>query len=103
MAEEDNLDWLMNWYSSHCDGDWEHGYGITIENIDNPGWHLKIDLTDTELESVMFDDIVHNLDDETSWWSCSRSGAEFNAFCGPLELSSVIGVFRKWAIANHSQ
>jgi len=32
------LKWLQQWYSEHCDGAWEHGFGITIETIDNPGW-----------------------------------------------------------------
>lgn len=38
------IQWLQNWYSSNCDGDWEHDYGITIETIDNPGWNIKIDV-----------------------------------------------------------
>lgn len=103
MAEDDSLDWLMKWYHSHCDGDWEHGYGITIENIDNPGWHLRVELTGTELEATTFEDINYNLDDETSWWSCFRRGTEFHAYCGPFELSAVIGVFRKWATAIHTR
>lgn len=32
----DILKWLENWYSSNCDGDWEHLYGITIRTLDNP-------------------------------------------------------------------
>jgi hypothetical protein len=28
---------LEAWYASRCDGEWEHGYGISIETLDNPG------------------------------------------------------------------
>lgn len=38
------LKWLENWYSSNCDGDWEHGYGIRIETLDNPVWAVRINL-----------------------------------------------------------
>jgi hypothetical protein len=45
------LKWLQAWYSSQCNGDWEHGNGIRIASIDNPGWHVAINLNETELES----------------------------------------------------
>ena len=35
--KENMLEWLMNWYESNCDGDWEHSYGVKIESLDNPG------------------------------------------------------------------
>ncbi len=31
---------LEKWFENHCDGTWEHHYGITIETSDNPGWIL---------------------------------------------------------------
>ena len=43
------INWLENWYSSQCDGSWEHFYGIKIETLDNPGWAVEIDLCETEL------------------------------------------------------
>jgi hypothetical protein len=46
----DNLEWLQQWYLSHCNEDWEHQYGISIKNIDNPGWHLSVDLVGTEVQ-----------------------------------------------------
>ena len=45
----DNLIWLINWYTSHCDGDWEHIFGIKIGTLDNPGWHIQISIEETEL------------------------------------------------------
>jgi hypothetical protein len=34
---EDLLEWLMRWYAAHCDGEWEHTYGVVIDTLDNPG------------------------------------------------------------------
>ena len=36
----DELSWLQQWYSAHCDGEWEHGFGVTIATLDNPGWSV---------------------------------------------------------------
>ena len=43
------LERLPWWYTSMCNGDWEHTYGVFISNIDNPGWSLKVELKDTYL------------------------------------------------------
>lgn len=45
---------LQTWYASQCDGGSEHAFGITIETLDNPGWTLKVQLTDTKLEGATF-------------------------------------------------
>ena len=42
MSNNDILLVLNQWYTSKCDGDWEHSYGFTLETLDNPGWKLKI-------------------------------------------------------------
>jgi hypothetical protein len=43
----DTINWLQDWYKQNCDGDWEHSYGINIYTVDNPGWSVNIELTDT--------------------------------------------------------
>ena len=54
MVSEVNVDEslvrLQLWYSRQCDGDWEHGLGIRIESLDNPGWSVRIDLKGTNLD-----------------------------------------------------
>jgi Immunity protein 53 len=50
MANE--LDRLQRWYLSHCNGDWEHTYGVTMENIDNPGWTLTVQLAETTVQDA---------------------------------------------------
>src|SRR5438874_308023 len=72
----DSLKWLMQWYVGQCDNDWEHTYGVEIGTLDNPGWSLKVDLTDTALEGRSFDRVTHgepaeDLDEwrrTGSWW-----------------------------------
>ena len=36
---DEAFNWLQGWYMAHCDDDWEHSFGVTIETIDNPGWN----------------------------------------------------------------
>ncbi|MCM2498968.1 immunity 53 family protein [Neorhizobium galegae] len=47
----DVLDWFGRWYEAQCDGAWEHGFGASIDTLDNPGWSLKIDLAGTDTRS----------------------------------------------------
>jgi hypothetical protein len=62
---EQIINWISNWLLSHCDGDWEHEYGVKIETLDNPGWSVTIDLTDTELDHLDFEtDIVETSDND---------------------------------------
>jgi hypothetical protein len=50
MHDDAPLELVQRWYAAHCDGEWEHQYGIKIETLDNPGWRVTIDLTNTELQ-----------------------------------------------------
>src|SRR5690606_14230774 len=49
------LTWLQGWYTSMCDGDWEHVNGVSIDTLDNPGWSLRIQITGTSLDIKPFD------------------------------------------------
>jgi hypothetical protein len=105
VLNEDNFSWLSQWYLAQCDDDWEHSYGVKIDTLDNPGWTLKIDLTDTALDGRAFERVMHgepsgDLEEwrrTGSWWVASVQGSTFQASCGPLDLSAAIGVFRRWA------
>jgi immunity protein 53 of polymorphic toxin system len=97
MLQESALTRLAKWYGAQCDRGWEHRYGITIETLDNPGWILKVDLADTNLQVVPFESIEHRLDSDTSWWRCWREGNAFNAACGAMDLPTVIDIFLTWA------
>ncbi|MGE7414659.1 immunity 53 family protein [Methylobacterium tarhaniae] len=101
---DDNLSWLSRWYLAQCDGDWEHSHGVTIGTLDNPGWWLRIDLSGTPMEGRAFARVEHgepssDLDEwqlTGSWWVAQVKGGTFEVACGPLDLVTAVGVFRRW-------
>ncbi len=87
---------LERWYHSHCDGDWEHGEGVKIQTRDNPGWHVRISVAGTALESRPFDRIeVERHDDD--WLQAWLEDGSWNAFGGPLNLREMLTIFLAWA------
>jgi hypothetical protein len=96
MDAHSELDWLTEWYSSQCDGEWEHRYGVRIDTIDNPGWSLKIDLKGTSLEGRHLEKAEHSYEHDEEWWLCWTECAEFNAAGGPRQLGNMIRGFRDW-------
>ncbi|MGI8647441.1 MAG: immunity 53 family protein [Mycobacteriales bacterium] len=87
--------WLQAWYATQCDGDWEHGYGVSISTLDNPGWWVRIELTGTLLADKMLEhESSHRSGHD--WYEVSRKGDFFEAHCGPLNLGEVLHLFRLW-------
>lgn len=95
--EKDDFLWLQHWYRSHCNGDWEHGTGIHIGTIDNPGWSIKVNLQDTELEHKKFENVQIERS-ELDWIFCTVKENNFEGACGPINLTEVLKIFRKWAL-----
>ena len=98
MRQDDFL-WLQKWYQAHCDGDWEHGCRIHLGTIDNPGWSLKVNLQDTELENKTFQKVRIERS-EHDWISCVVKDSKFDGVCGPGNLPEILKLFRNWA-ENH--
>lgn len=97
---DEPLSWLQQWYWRHCDGDWEHSYGITIDTMDNPGWSVTIDLEETALAQESFDAVsVHR--GKYDWLECSVVGSKFQGYCSPTNLSVLVGLFASWARNHH--
>lgn len=101
----DELGRLMRWYSSQCDGDWEHTWRVRISTIDNPGWRIKINLDDTFLSHAVFAPIRIERT-EIDWVHCdvrefsestnsARSG--YSGAGGPGNLAELIRIFCDWA------
>lgn len=89
------LDRLQEWYSTRCNGDWEHQYGVEIETLDNPGWRVKINLTGTVAEGMTLPHI--KLDrSEIDWINYWIEDRAFNAACGAKNLAETIGIFCDW-------
>ncbi|MDE3046627.1 MAG: immunity 53 family protein [Verrucomicrobiota bacterium] len=99
---DNNLIWLLHWYHSQCDGDWEHGNGIKIGTIDNPGWSLKVSLNETELADKEFTTIDINRS-ESDWIYCSIKNEIFEGFGGPFNLSEILQIFHNWAESNKNE
>jgi hypothetical protein len=69
---------------SHCDDDWEHDHGVTIETVDNPGWIVRIDLEGTELATRPFAP-VHWAGGSGDWYDMHVSDTAFIVACSPFE------------------
>jgi len=94
-----NLEWLQQFYLSLCNGDWEHSYGCTIDNVDNPGWSFKFELADTVYAEIEGPEIKKGADqtgDGPDWIVLKKVGSTIEGACGPLKLEELIGEFRAW-------
>lgn len=97
---------LQAWYSSQCNGEWEHQHGIQIDSCDNPGWRVKIDLIDTPLQLTSFDTVVENVDSNglpvgTLWLHCYVQGNVWIGAGDETKLTRITQVFLDWA-TRHS-
>lgn len=108
-----NLERLQNWYTTQCDGEWEHHQGISIQSCDNPGWWVKIELAGTAVENKDFQPIEHNVslaqmqriadglegdpgDRGDDWMLCHVRDNVFDGAGGPGKLDAILGVFLDW-------
>jgi hypothetical protein len=88
----DALYLLQRWYVGQCDGEWEHGYGVNIDTLDNPGWWIRIDVKGTALASAAAD--WSKLErSEHDWVHWHFADGAFEAFCGPTNLNEAILAF----------
>jgi len=86
---------IQRWYFDQCNGTWEKDYGIKIETLDNPGWYITIDLSDTKLESLHFTPIKMEKN-ENDWIHCWFENKQFHSACGPHRLHEVFEIFLDW-------
>jgi hypothetical protein len=91
-----NLFWLLEWYYNQCDGDWEHGNGVKIGTLDNPGWYLKVSLNETEIQNKNFQ-VIDITRSENDWIYCSIEEKTFKGFGGPFNLPEILQIFQNWA------
>lgn len=91
---------LAQWYSKQCNGDWEHTYGFSIDTLDNPGVALTVNLWETQLESVPFEERKEHYDSADRLMICRRTKDKFEARGAPSRLEDMIEVFLSWAELN---
>src|SRR5688572_6346767 len=89
---DNELTWLQQWFAEHCDGDWEHGEGIRIETLDNPGWKAVIDIADTELDHIEVD-IVEVERSDTDWFMYEIRDGKFIGRGGAQNLTEILRAF----------
>lgn len=88
---------LTDWYSRQCNGDWEHTYGFDIGTLDNPGVQFKVELRETYLESVPFEEKKVDSEFPDRWMICRRDADKFEGFGAPDRLEDIIEEFLRWA------
>jgi len=91
-----------------CNGDWEHGNGVHVETLDNPGWHVKIDLNDTDLEDIFFPIVKYGVGkdsepDDDNWLVCKVEDNIFHGHGGPEKLEEIFKRFLEWNKKNSEQ
>ncbi|EJP17927.1 hypothetical protein LEP1GSC080_4809 [Leptospira interrogans str. FPW2026] len=86
--------WLIEWYQSQCDGDWEHEYGIAINTNGDRGWQIKIEVNFTELDGV---EVAHTLNQkgEDDWYSFSLKDGKFLAEGDSKKLPIILEKFKE--------
>jgi len=101
MEEVNIIQWIENWYLTHCDGAWEHTEGIRIETLDNPGWHVKINLNGTELQEIEYDSgLIEN--NEHDWFYINVKDEIFDAHGDPNKLYFILSKFKELVLQTKS-
>jgi hypothetical protein len=96
------IKWLEDWYDSNCDGGWEHYYNsVKIYTIDNPGWRVKLNITETMYEDVVFNDIIIDRTD-TDWLQCRKRDGNIDCAGGSKNLNEILEIIKKWMDENKS-
>ncbi len=86
-----SLDRFQEWYKSQQ----EH-FEITLDTLDNPGWCLKISLSETKLKDKPFEQIWIDREDEDDWVRCSIKNDSFAGYGGPKNLDEILTAFLNW-------
>lgn len=93
---------LQQWYTSQCNGEWEHQYGVRIETLDNPGWLVRIDVVGTALEDRPFTEVAEGVGrdkhpDKTRWMHCSLRDKTWEGAGDETQLTRLLRIFLDWA------
>lgn len=96
MVSIEALGRLDRWFATMCNGDWEHTYGVTLQTIDNPGWMLEVELTDTPLVNRLFSEVKEQSSD-SDWIHCAVSQDLFRGSGSVGNLGRILDIFLDWA------
>jgi hypothetical protein len=90
---------LERWFAGSCDGDWEHGRGVRINTLDNPGWSVDIELAGTSLSGKAFAPVREERA-EHDWMHCWTDAEVFRGRGGPRNLREILALFLSWSGAD---
>jgi hypothetical protein len=99
LQQIDILQELQAWYISQCDGDWEHGYGISITTLDNPGWSVSINVAKIVSEDYQEELLTADLSNE-DWIFCKVESCRFVGRADPTKLLAILDMFLRWKDAD---
>jgi len=90
----DIIDWIQNWFKDNCDGEWEYGEGIQITTLENPGWEVEIDISNTSIADVNISWIL-NENSAHDWYGVKIENQKFNASGDSGKLKYLLGLFKE--------
>lgn len=88
------LDWIQNWFKDNCDGDWEKGEAIHITSLDNPGWDVEIDISNTSIANINIKWIL-NENGPQDWYGVKIEDKKFNASGDSGKLKFLLSLFKE--------
>lgn len=88
------LDWIQNWFKNNCDGDWEHGEAIQINTLDNPGWEVEVDISNTSIANIDIKWIL-NENGPQDWYGVKIENKKFSAAGDAGKLTFLLGLFKE--------
>ena len=88
------LDWIQQWFHNNCDGTWEQGEAIQITTLDNPGWEVEIDVSNTSLATLKIPWIL-NENNKQDWYGVKIEDQKFTASGDAGKLKFLLGLFKE--------
>lgn len=88
--------WIEEWYLENRAEEWGGTTSVKIETIDNPGWSVKINLQETNLENKSFHDFFDDKS-EDDWILCEVREGFFHGAGDAEKLSTILKIFKEWA------
>ena len=92
-----DLLFIEKWYSSQCDGEWEHLNGISIETTDNPGWHVTIETSNSTTPLSDRTWILQEKSDD-DWFGYKVLGGVFEGAGSRNKLMVILDIFERLII-----
>lgn len=94
--ENKGYQWIEEWYLENQAEEWGGTTSVKIETIDNPGWSVKINLQETNLENKSFNDFFDDKS-EDDWILCEVKEGFFHGVGDAKKLSTILNIFKEWA------